>query len=163
MFQTLKLLFFKLALILFNMCIWKETMYNYVWKKWISAWWYSQNMLWIESKTANFGRKCRIVISFWPQSKEGFLKYDTRSTNHKEKFDVFYYFEEKILLYIERHKGKDSHMFQLLWNYLTVHVLILQPSISTPSHMPWRNSCTCEPGDLYKDVYCIFIIEKNWK
>lgn len=79
----------------------------------------------------------------------------------KKKFDVFYYFEEKNLLYIERHKGKDSHMFQLLWNYLTVHVHILQPSISTPSHMPWRNSCTCEPGDLYKNVYCIFIIEKK--
>lgn len=58
---------------------------------------------------------------------------------------------------------KINHMVQLLWNCLAVHVRILQPSNFTPSHVPWRNSCTCKPGDVSKNVYCLFIIAKNWK
>lgn len=56
---------------------------------------------------------------------------------------------------------KISHVVQLLWNCLAVHVHILQPSNSTPSHVPWRNSCPCQPGDTPKNVYCIFIIAKK--
>lgn len=66
-------------------------------------------------------------------------------------------------------KEKRSHLAQLLWNCLAIHVHILQPSDSIPSHVPWRNACTCKPGDTTKNVYCIFITAtkqtnpKPWK
>lgn len=52
---------------------------------------------------------------------------------------IIYYVKEKINFILKYKTEKTGHMVQLLWNYLTVHVYILQLNIPTPRHMLWRN------------------------
>lgn len=72
--------------------------------------------------------------------------------------------EEKTLLYIERHKQMKR---QATWsNYFGIILQFMwrlyHPAI-LPLVMSWRNSCTWESREMHNNVYCIFIIAKNWK